>query len=246
MDGLQNILENSDEDIDEPELALGRRRTIPLRCNPENPLKCPGCRKKVSNRAEATQCDLRQSWWHNACADYLCALDHYKRSERVKEPSTVAADDPWVCPHCAVHLCLNVSTASKLCVVCSKPSMRTGAEAGRDMICCDRDGGGLFHKLCVRYDEVDEMESGRENWYCVACDSLLSDSEYVPLRELEDPVEISSSTVAALRMAVEKALGELELDFFVRGFETRKEILKKILDAEGSHDYDTHWRKPKN
>ena len=54
------------------------------------------------------------------------------------------------------------------------------------MICCDRDGGGLFHKSCVRYDEVDEMESGRENWYCVACDSLLSDSEYVPLRELED------------------------------------------------------------
>ena len=246
IDGLQNILENSDEDIDEPELALGRRRTIPLRCNPENPLKCPGCRKKVSNRAEATQCDLRQSWWHNACADYLCEMDHYKRSERVKEPSTVAADDPWVCPHCAVHLCLNVSTASKLCVVCSKPSMRTGAEAGRDMICCDRDGGGLFHKSCVRYDEVDEMESGRENWYCVACDSLLSDSEYVPMRELEDPVEISSSTVAALRMAVEKALGELELDFFVRGFETRKEILKKILDAEGSHDYDTHWRKPKN
>ena len=93
---------------------------------------------------------------------------------------------------------------------------------------------------------MDEMESGRENWYCVACDSLLSDSEYVPLRELEDPVEISSSSVAALRIAVEKARGELELDFFVRGFETRKEILKKILDAEGSHDYDTHWRKPKN
>ena len=68
----------------------------------------------------------------------------------------------------------------------------------------------------------------------------------MPLRELEDPVEISSSSVAALRIAVEKALDELQLDFFVRGFETRKEILKKILDAEGSHDYDTHWRKPKN
>lgn len=218
------------------------RRTVPLRCKPNDGARCPGCRNRVNFGSEGTQCDLRQSWWHDSCAEKLCDSELYQRSGRVKKPGDVAHDEPWICPQCAVHLCSNDSRSEKLCVMCWKPSNRNGDDMGSDMIPCDRDCGGLFHKSCVGYNQETEVAAGRDHWYCVACDTLIDGDEYVPLDQIEDPVEMSSSSVTALKLGVQQALDECGMDFFVRGFETRKEVIRKIAEAEGTHNYDMHWR----
>jgi hypothetical protein len=110
---------------------------------------------------------------------------------------------------------------------------------GTDMICCDSDGGGLFHKKCVNYNEDDAIQC--DNWFCPACDSLIED-QYIGLEEIEQR-PISGNNVQALKKAVEYSLAEVPLESFFRGFETRRAIIKKVLETEGNNDYDMHWRR---
>ena len=95
-----------------------------------------------------------------------------------------------------MHLCKNDDKTAQLCLVCWKPSQRSGAaEMGTDMVCCDSDAGGLFHKKCVQYDELDEETE--EHWFCVACDTLIEDG-YESLESIEER-QISGNSVHALK-----------------------------------------------
>lgn len=217
-----------------------RTETVPLRCKPESTRKkalCGGCSKIVTEADRtAVQCELRFGWWHLACVKELIGNPLY---ERAKVPNLRSDDEIWICPQCSMHLCNNDDRTSNLCLVCWQPSNRNGDDMGSDMICCDSDAGGLFHKKCVDYDEDDAFE--HDHWYCAACDTLIED-QYKGLDEIEDR-PISGNNVQALKRAVDYALYEVPLKSFVRGFETRRAIIKKVLEAEGKNNYDMHWRK---
>ena len=109
---------------------------------------------------------------------------------------------------------------------------------GTDMIACDGEYGGLFHKKCVDYDEEEALEA--DFWYCAGCDMVKS-VEYVPLEEIEER-PISGNNPDALNKAVELALDEILLESFERGFETRREIICKVVESKGSNSYKIHWR----
>ena len=80
-----------------------------------------------------------------------------------------------------------------------------------------------------------------ENWFCPACDTLLDDSE-MGLENVEIR-PISGNNVDALKKGVELSLDEVPLDSFVRGFESRRMFIKKLLESEGDNNYDMHWRR---
>jgi hypothetical protein len=82
---------------------------------------------------------------------------------------------------------------------------------GTDMVCCDSDAGGLFHKKCVQYDELEEENEA--NWFCVACDTLIEDG-YESLESIEER-PISGNNVYALKLAITEALDEVPHLLFV-------------------------------
>ena len=89
------------------------------------------------------------------------------------------------------------------------------------------------------YDEDVAIEA--ENWFCPACDTLLDDSE-MGLEDVEIR-PISGNNVDALKKGVELSLDEVPLDSFVRGFESHRMFIKKLLESEGDNNYDMHWRR---
>jgi hypothetical protein len=214
--------------------------TVPLRCKPESSRKralCGGCSQLVKqNDKTAVQCDLRFGWWHFECVKAVIGDRLYARA---KLPDLRRNDDLWVCPQCSMHLCRNDDKTAQLCLVCWKPSQRSGAtEMGTDMVCCDSDAGGLFHKKCVQYDELEE--ENEEHWLCVACDTLIEDG-YEPLESIEER-PISGNNVYALQLAISEALDEIPHESFVRGFESRKEFIKLVHGSDGDNTYNKHWR----
>lgn len=108
---------------------------------------------------------------------------------------------------------------------------------GKDMISCDGRFGGLFHRKCVGYDEA-EMAAEADFWLCAACECL-GDAEYIPLEEIEECL-ISGNNGKALDKAVLLALADVPLQSFKRGFETRRAIMNKIVEAEGGNSYKMH------
>ena len=238
----------SDEDGGE-DGVLQRLNRVPLRCGAQRisragnlrPFVCPGCKGLVRENAEATQCDLRQGWWHDACVQALLSDAKYARAVN---PGIVEEDGEWICPQCSHHLCRNDDLTKALCVACGLPSVRSGDDMGRDMTACDSRAGGLFHKTCVSYDEDAELEEGCDNWFCVACDSLLEDPEFEELEILEQDINIAASSVESLEKAICLALQELPREAFKRGFETRQHIMRMVVAAEGKNTYDVHWREP--
>jgi hypothetical protein len=214
--------------------------TVPLRCKPESSRKqalCGGCSKLVrQNDRTAVQCDLRFGWWHFQCVEAVIGDRLYTRA---KLPNLRRKDDLWVCPQCSMHLCRNDDKTAQLCLICWKPSQRSGAtEMGTDMICCDSDAGGLFHKKCVQYDVLEE--ENEEHWFCVACDTLIEDG-YESLESIEER-PISGNNVYALKLAITEALDEIRHESFVRGFESRKEFIRLVHESDGDNTYNKHWR----
>jgi hypothetical protein len=114
-----------------------------------------------------------------------------------------------------------------------------GDDMGGDMVCCDSGAGGLFHKKCVVYDEESAVEL--EKWYCPACDTLVED-QYMGLEEIETR-PISGNNVEALKKAVEFSFAEVPLKTYIRGFETRRVFITKVLESEGNNNYEMHWRR---
>jgi hypothetical protein len=66
-----------------------------------------------------------------------------------------------------------------------------------------------------------------ENWFCPACDTLVDDDD-IRLEQVESR-PISGNNVEALLKAVELSFDEVPLKSFVRGFETRRVFIKKVL-----------------
>ncbi len=69
-----------------------------------------------------------------------------------------------------------------------------------------------------------------EDWFCLACDGLIDD-EYDPVETFEER-PISANNLDGLRGAVEEAILDLDFDAYVRGFETRREFMRKIVEAK--------------
>jgi hypothetical protein len=114
---------------------------------------------------------------------------------------------------------------------------------GTDMISCDSEHGGLFHKRCVAYDDTDKADDS-SFWYCGACDRVRAD-------ESEDdphfvPVELGAPTVTGIRVAVETCISEIPMVAMIRGFETRKAIARKIIQANGGNNFSNHFRTEEN
>lgn len=203
---------------------------------------CPGCRKPVKDTDRgATQCDLRNGWWHKHCVQELLESGSYDRTEPVPDPDE--EDAPWVCPHCSHFLCANADRESHLCVACWKPTARFGDDEGTDMIVCDGPGGGLFHKTCVRYR--DDKKDPPEDWRCPACEVLGDDEEWVELETVSE-AELGGNNLAAIRASIEKSVEKMQQhpQVFVRGFETRRAVLEKIVECGGGNNYSLHWRAP--
>jgi hypothetical protein len=240
--------EHFDDDDEAGDEFLVRR--VPLRCGMSRfkrngdaqVAKCPGCQKVVKeNDRTATQCDMRNSWWHASCVDALLETRGYERAMG----TDVGKDEPWVCPQCMHHLCRTDSRSRDLCLKCGMPSARSG-NAGYDMVTCDSECHGLFHRKCVEYDEEREDDEGNEAWYCPAC-SLVPEEEEEDEVDGEDGPEIEEhvcheNSVLGVLAAIDKSLERLPRDAFVRGFESRRVFLQKIVDAEGGNDYDMHYR----
>jgi hypothetical protein len=225
---------------DSGEGARTEVETVPLRCKHESSRKralCGGCSKLVKESDKtAVQCDLRFGWWHLECVKAVIGDRLYPRA---KLPDLRRRDELWVCPQCSMHLCRNDDKTAQLCLVCWKPSQRSGdTDMGTDMVCCDSDAGGLFHKKCVQYDELEE--ENEEHWFCVACDTLIEDG-YESLESIEER-PISGNNVYALQLAIAEGLEEIPLDSFVRGFESRKEFIRLVHGSDGDNTYNKHWR----
>ena len=156
------------------------------------------------------------------------------------DPAAVDKDDPRVCPQC---VCRNDDLTRDLCVMCGKPSARSGEGMGSDMVSCDGQWGGLFHKSCVHYDEAEEVREERDLWFCPACDSLalVNEAEDDEMAAIEER-PLHENSVNGLIGAINAALDELPRDAFERGFESRRAFFEKIVEAEGRNDYDLHFR----
>lgn len=236
----------SDEEFveadDEDAFLVRRKPAVPLRCTPWEEggrAKCAGCSRVVKDNAQATQCDLRGSWWHNQCA--LEKLEQYGCGRGV-DPSTVDEGDPWFCPQCAYHFCRNTDDKRAVCVVCEKPSQRSG-NVGGDMVTCDSAFSGLFHKRCVAYDEGDWADNCDVEWRCPICDAFLGDSDGTDeLRDI-DEVPLSENTVAGIEGAVNEAMRKVTRTQIERGFESRRKFLEAIRSSSGGNTYDLHWRR---
>ena len=196
----------------------------------------------VKERDVATVCDLRNGWWHNACAQECLKDERYKGAT---DPALIGADERWVCPQCMHHLCRNDDRTRDQCVFCHKKSARSGADMGTDMIACDGHWGGLFHKACVVYDEADELENERDTWFCPACDLLEYDEVRVAEEDGVEQIEecmLHENSVPALLASIKQALTEIPRKAFDRGFESRRVFMEKIIEAGGKNDYDMHYR----
>ncbi len=228
--------EHDSEGEDDASLS---QRTVPLRCRPEGTRRralCGGCGSLVKeNDKSAVQCDLRFGWWHLRCVNELVGENLYSRAVA----PDLRSPNLWICPQCSMHLCRNVDRTANLCLICWKPSQRSGNDMGGDMICCDSSAGGLFHKKCVDYDEEEAEQV--ENWFCPACDTLVDDNN-VGLEDVESR-PISGNNVDALKKAVELSFDEVPYESFVRGFETRRMFIQKVLESNGDNNYEMHWRR---
>ncbi len=250
-DEVESVHEEEQFDDDEPQDDfLARRNGVPLRCGveylrkggPPKARKCRHCMKVVGDNQVATMCDLRGGWWHNACAQSLIGQRGY---ERAVDPATVLEEDPWVCPHCMHHLCRNDDRTRDHCVVCGQQSARSGTGEkgmGTDMVSCDGRWGGLFHKKCVAYDEAAELVDGYDNWFCLACDALPEEEENDDEMQDIEEYPCHEDSVRGLLCAIDRVLAELPREAFVRGFESRREFFKKIIETGGRNDYDLHFR----
>jgi hypothetical protein len=253
---VEDVVEllSQEEEFDDDEARdeiIHRRRGIPLRCAPpkegltkggrERQAKCGGCMGTVKERDVATVCDMRNGWWHNACAQE-CLKD--ERYERATDPALVGEDERWVCPQCMHHLCRNDDRTLDQCVFCHKKSARSGADMGTDMIACDSRWGGLFHKSCVLYDEGDEIDNERDTWFCPACDLMEEDEDEAKEDGLEQIEEcmLHENSVPGLLASIKQALSEIPRKSFDRGFETRRVFMEKIIEAQGKNDYNMHYR----
>ncbi len=252
-EGLEDDPEEFDDAEPENEFLV---KQVPLRCGASRfkrngsdaPAKCPGCQKIVRDSdATATQCDMRDSWWHADCTLKLVGKPGH---ERATDPTTVEEDEQWVCPQCAYHLCRSDSRKRDLCLKCGKPSARSG-DAGHDMVMCDGKYCGLFHRNCVNYDEEVEQEEGHEKWYCLACSLLTDDEGDDDVEGGDDEGEdvptieehwCHENSVQGVLAAIDKALALMSREAFERGFESRRVFLEKIVAADGRNDYDMHYR----
>ncbi len=240
------------DDGDPQDELIHRRRGVPLRCavdgmtknGVQRKAKCRGCTKDVKETDVATICDLRNGWWHNTCAQRVMA-DEPVVYQHAMDPAGVGEDDPWICPQCMYHLCRNDDRTRDLCVMCGKPSARSGADMGTDMVSCDGRWGGLFHKSCARYDEADELRDGNDTWFCPACDSVPGADGDSSEEDKIEPMEerpVHENSIPGLLCAIDAALKELPREAFERGFESRRVFLEKIVESEGRNDYDMHFR----
>jgi hypothetical protein len=197
----------------------------------------------------ATICDLRNGWWHNSCAQKV-VVDDPQLYKNAIDPENVSEDEPWVCPQCMYYLCRNDDRTRHLCVMCGKPSARSGDRMGSDMVSCDGHWSGLFHKACARYDEAQELREENDTWFCPACDSLPvvegdaeeEDDSGDDLEHIDPDCPLHENSVTGLLTAIDAALNELPRDAFERGFESRRVFFEKIVKAEGRNDYDLHFR----
>jgi hypothetical protein len=121
--------------------------------------------------------------------------------------------------------------------MCWKPSQRSGDDTGGDIVCCDSNTGSLFHKKYVNYN--DKAAVKMENWLCPACDTLVDDDD-IGLEQVESR-PISGNNVEALLKVVKLSFNKVPLKSFVRGFETRRVFIKKVLDSNGDNNYEMHW-----
>jgi hypothetical protein len=53
---------------------------------------------------------------------------------------------------------------------------------------------------------------------------------------------LHENSVPALLGAIKQALSEVPREAFDRGFETRSEFMRKIIDSGGKNDYKMHYR----
>ncbi len=229
QDGIVAMVEEEEGD----DFVIHKR--VPLSCvavqHGKKLARCGGCRQPVRERdVDAVQCDLRNGW---ICISSLVGSNMYPRAV-LPEPGD---DVAWICPRCSMHLCKNDDRSRHLCVACHQPSTRSGfGEMGGDMVQCDSDCNGLFHKKCVNYENGEDLEA----WYCLACDGLIDD-EYDPVESFEER-PISANNLDGLKGGVEAALAALDVDTCLRGFETRQEFMRKIVQVQGRNDYELHWR----
>ena len=231
-----------EENVSDLGPEVSRPDQIPLRCGPSansgRPSKsslCPACLRVVKETDQATQCDLRQGWWHDTCVDRLRQKPAYFRAL----PSAgVAKDRLWICPQCSHHLCRNDDLSSGLCLVCGLPSTQTDVD---DMVSCSSAHRGLFHKSCLSESQLTEISLNQDSWLCMACAAFADSPDANFVDDLRHE-SMSRATVASLEMAVRAAFDELSRISLEKGFETRRAVMQKIVESEGGNTYDLHWR----
>lgn len=240
--------EGDEDDVDFGEegdfLHRVAKQHVPLRCHPQpshQKLKCPHCLKDIKESDDATQCDFRNSWWHNQCANTCLRMYAAEIRGRGVDPTTVAKEESWWCPHCAYHLCRNEDVKKNLCVICEKPSARPD-RLGTDMVTCDSAFGGLFHKTCVEYEADDVEDEDEIDWLCPVCNCFLEDGDGTDELAEIDEVPLSQNTVGGISAAIKSAFIQVDRTQLEKGFETRLAFLRAIRDANGTNSYDKHWR----
>jgi hypothetical protein len=246
VDSEEDEQDAQDVDLGDEGDFLHRRvkKRVPLRCHAQSDRqtwRCPHCQKTVKENDDATQCDFRTSWWHNKCANDCLEMYRVEMSGRGVDPTTVAVEDCWWCPHCAYHFCRNEDAKKNLCVICEKPSARAD-RPGTDMVTCDSAFGGLFHKSCVEYDVNDVEEEDEVHWLCPICDCYLDDGVGADELAQIDEVPLSLNNVEGISSAIHHAFRKVDRDTLEKGFETRLAFLRAIRDANGTNSYEKHWR----
>lgn len=224
------------------------RKRVPLRCHESQQgetSKCPHCLKEVKANDDATQCDFRLSWWHNKCANDCLDMYRLEMSGRGVDPTSVAGEECWLCPHCAYHFCRNEDAKKNLCVICGKPSLRPD-RPGTDMITCDSAFGGLFHKKCVEYNLQDVEDGDEVDWMCPVCDLYLEDGDGADELSQIDEVPLSLNNVEGIASAIKHAFSQVDSEALNMGFQTRLAFLEAIRDAHGTNSYEKHWRPHQN
>jgi hypothetical protein len=227
-------------DDDEPQDEFVHRcEGVPLRCAVDGCAPCHGVLKRMTQRPFAI-CETGGARRMRTGSD--CRRSRLYKS--AIDPPTVSEDEPWVCPQCMYHLFRNDDRSRDLCVMCGKPSARSGDCMGTDMVSCDGRWEGLVHKSCAGYDEAEELQEEHDAWFCLACDSLpVADGDGGDDDEMEEIEQRPphENYVNGFIRAIDAALAELPRDAFEHGFESRV-FFKKIVGAEGRNDYNLHFR----